>query len=434
MRSTLLLTLMATVVVSTTYADQWPFADGDEYTLAQINITYFDVGNVHSDVGEIAKFGTGRVGTTAGLLVHVRSGNSSSHHGCELNYENELPVVPWIALVRRGRCNFDDKLEAAFLNNASGLVVYNNKEDGLQKMTLRNKYRDKLVSVFITRSKGEELAALTDNGTRIMMYITVGSHYTYRFTNINRTSVMFVSISFIVLMMISLAWLVFYYIQRFRYLHAKDRLSRELTSAAQKALSKIPTRNIKNSDKEVSEAECCAVCIEPYKASDVVRLLPCRHEFHKVCVDPWLLEHRTCPMCKMDILRHYGYIFTGSSESVVNMDLDAPIISGLRRNRPAAAATSNSNRHSAAPRPLSSIDVHDPTQQLPATEIAQPAPSSRRYWSWPRSMSSNATPRNTAPTVSVHPGGVTVETQVEVEEIESASPPTGDHTHRVNLQ
>ena len=26
-------------------------------------------------------------------------------------------------------------------------------------------------------------------------------------------------------MMISLAWLVFYYVQRFRYLHAKDRLS-----------------------------------------------------------------------------------------------------------------------------------------------------------------------------------------------------------------
>ena len=36
---------------------------------------------------------------------------------------------------------------------------------------------------------------------------------------------MFVSVSFIILMMVSLAWLVFYYIQRFRYLHAKDRLS-----------------------------------------------------------------------------------------------------------------------------------------------------------------------------------------------------------------
>lgn len=34
----------------------------------------------------------------------------------------------------------------------------------------------------------------------------------------------------------------------------------------------------------------------------------CRHEFHKGCVDPWLLEHRTCPMCKMDILKYYGFI------------------------------------------------------------------------------------------------------------------------------
>jgi hypothetical protein len=45
---------------------------------------------------------------------------------------------------------------------------------------------DKIVAVFITRVKGEELAALVDNGTRVMMQITVGSHYTYRFTNINR--------------------------------------------------------------------------------------------------------------------------------------------------------------------------------------------------------------------------------------------------------
>lgn len=33
-----------------------------------------------------------------------------------------------------------------------------------------------------------------------------------------------------------------------------------------------------------------------------------RHDFHKSCIDPWLLEHRTCPMCKMDILKHYGFV------------------------------------------------------------------------------------------------------------------------------
>jgi len=38
--------------------------------------------------------------------------------------------------------------------------------------------------------------------------------------------VLFVSISFIVLIVFSLDWLVFYYVQRFRYAHAKDRLHR----------------------------------------------------------------------------------------------------------------------------------------------------------------------------------------------------------------
>lgn len=32
----------------------------------------------------------------------------------------------------------------------------------------------------------------------------------------------------------------------------------------------------------------------------------CRHLFHKSCVDPWLLDHRTCPMCKMNILKALG--------------------------------------------------------------------------------------------------------------------------------
>ena len=45
----------------------------------------------------------------------------------------------------------------------------------------------------------------------------------------DRTSVLFVSMSFILLLVISLAWLLFYYVQRFRYMHAKDRLAvREL--------------------------------------------------------------------------------------------------------------------------------------------------------------------------------------------------------------
>uniref|UniRef100_A0A1I7YCE5 RING-type domain-containing protein n=1 Tax=Steinernema glaseri TaxID=37863 RepID=A0A1I7YCE5_9BILA len=127
----------------------------------------------------------------------------------------------------------------------------------------------------------------------------------------SKTSVLFVSISFIILMVISLAWLVFYYVQRFRYAHAKDRMQRRLFNAAKKALAKIPTRQLRQGDLQL-DADC-PVCIDPYNVGDVIRTLPCRHIFHKTCVDPWLLEHRTCPMCKQDILKAFGMNIVNSN-------------------------------------------------------------------------------------------------------------------------
>ena len=58
------------------------------------------------------------------------------------------------------------------------------------------------------------------------------------------------SVSFIVLMLISLAWLVFYYVQRFRYIHAKDRMERKLSCQAKRALAIIPTIGITKEDDE----------------------------------------------------------------------------------------------------------------------------------------------------------------------------------------
>ncbi|KRT82986.1 zinc finger protein, partial [Oryctes borbonicus] len=169
-------------------------------------------------------------------------------------------------------------------------------------------YAGNISAVFTFKWKGEEMARYLENNTEVFVEVTVGRQEPIRNAALNRTSVLFVSITFIVLMIISLAWLVFYYIQRLRNIHAKDKLSRKLCNAAKKALSKIPTKTIKSEDKEVKDGECCAVCIEPYKPLEVLRILPCTHEFHKNCIDPWLLEHRTCPMCKMDILKHYGFM------------------------------------------------------------------------------------------------------------------------------
>ncbi|XP_018617928.2 RING finger protein 215 isoform X4 [Scleropages formosus] len=53
---------------------------------------------------------------------------------------------------------------------------------------------------------------------------------------------------------------------------------------------------------QAGDADNCAVCLEQFYNNQCLRVLPCMHEFHRDCVDPWLLLQQTCPLCKRSIL------------------------------------------------------------------------------------------------------------------------------------
>lgn len=46
----------------------------------------------------------------------------------------------------------------------------------------------------------------------------------------------------------------------------------------------------------------CAICLAEYEVGEQVRTLPCYHQYHQACIDPWLLQVASlCPICKRDL-------------------------------------------------------------------------------------------------------------------------------------
>ena len=51
-----------------------------------------------------------------------------------------------------------------------------------------------------------------------------------------------------------------------------------------------------------NEDNQCLVCLTEYEQGEQLRKLPkCGHFFHQHCVDPWLLQHDMCPICRTTI-------------------------------------------------------------------------------------------------------------------------------------
>uniref|UniRef100_A0A8C3CS52 Ring finger protein 38 n=1 Tax=Cairina moschata TaxID=8855 RepID=A0A8C3CS52_CAIMO len=55
-----------------------------------------------------------------------------------------------------------------------------------------------------------------------------------------------------------------------------------------------------NPNNRQSEQTLCVVCMCDFESRQLLRVLPCNHEFHAKCVDKWLKANRTCPICRAD--------------------------------------------------------------------------------------------------------------------------------------
>lgn len=87
-------------------------------------------------------------------------------------------------------------------------------------------------------------------------------------------------------------------------------MERRMGQQAKEALNCVALHVVAEDDRERE----CSVCLDTLNIGDEVRSLPCAHLFHRACVDNWLLSKRKCPLCNLNIVRHFGLLGIDDSQ------------------------------------------------------------------------------------------------------------------------
>ncbi|XP_068008274.1 E3 ubiquitin-protein ligase RNF128 isoform X2 [Melanerpes formicivorus] len=271
---------------------------------ASVRLHYFDSTSNRSvsEQCECGLYGLNSPLLSAEGLVSVPK--SANLQACDMNTQFNVTQLPWIALIERGNCSFTEKINVAARRGARAAVIYNTPDKGNTTVLMSHFGAESIVAIMIGNLKGMEILHRINSGMKVTMVIEVGKR---QGPWMNQYSIFFISVSFFIVTAATMGYFIFYSARRLRIARAQSKNQRQLKARAKKAIEQLQLRTLKQGDKETGpDGDTCVVCIELYKPNEVVRILTCNHLFHKNCIDPWLLEHRTCPMCKCDILKVLG--------------------------------------------------------------------------------------------------------------------------------
>lgn len=244
------------------------------------------------------------VGLTGYLIPVKYLTNGKDEFGCKpLNVEsvNRLLKIrynvptPWIAVVQRGECQFSEKVWAMQESGASAVIVGDDVVGPLIKMSGGNK-SDKvnIPSTFISHWDYMRLCdlAIDDDGQLRRVVVRMVSE---------QISLIPIVILFVMMLVFVLAGL-----WRARldsstpFPHFAHFLHDDPAPA--RIVRDLPVKTFDHTKLAENDPDICAICLDDFEDGVQLRKLPCKHEFHVNCVDPWLLTRKKlCPICKADI-------------------------------------------------------------------------------------------------------------------------------------
>lgn len=69
--------------------------------------------------------------------------------------------------------------------------------------------------------------------------------------------------------------------------------------APRSAIDAMPT--IRISQRHLNTDAHCPVCQDKFELGTRARQMPCDHIYHSDCIVPWLVEHNSCPVCRVEL-------------------------------------------------------------------------------------------------------------------------------------
>jgi len=229
---------------------------------------------------------------------------------------NRVPLKPgrFIALVQRspvlpykgaeGRCTFVEKVLHAEAAGAAAVVVY----DSVPELPVTMGHaggswpEPTIPSVFIDMEDGEILRNVVLHAARLpptVVIASVGSGFT--------PLGLLLAGSFGVLLTVLVMGAFFFHQPAERRTNGPS-LPPPAAIPVPTQSSGLPSKYIrrlavtKYCDLEGSDkSDECSICLEEYALGTAVKVLPCGHIFHPVCIDKWLAGHGVCPLCKCDV-------------------------------------------------------------------------------------------------------------------------------------
>ncbi|XP_057503188.1 receptor homology region, transmembrane domain- and RING domain-containing protein 2 [Actinidia eriantha] len=192
----------------------------------------------------------------------------------------------------RGGCSFEEKVRRAQAAGFKAAIIYDNVEADLVAMA-GNSAGIKTHAVFVSKASGEVLT----------QYAGISDMELWIIPNFENSAWSIMAISFISLLAMAAVLATCFFVRRHRIRRERPRASRvrEFHGMSSRLVKAMPSLIFTAVVEDNCTSTTCAICLEDYSVGEKLRILPCRHKFHALCVDAWLTTWRTfCPVCKRD--------------------------------------------------------------------------------------------------------------------------------------